>query len=47
MLLPKLRFVQFPWRLMMVLAVVFAFFVAVAGRVRVAFRRLRWHWRFH
>jgi len=32
MLLPKLRFVQFPWRLMMMLAVVFAFFVAVAAR---------------
>jgi Ca2+/Na+ antiporter len=31
-LLPKLKFVQFPWRLMMVLAVIFAFFVATAAR---------------
>ncbi|HLZ13293.1 MAG TPA: 6-pyruvoyl-tetrahydropterin synthase-related protein [Candidatus Acidoferrum sp.] len=31
-ILPKLRFVQFPWRLMMILAVVFAFLISSAAR---------------
>jgi hypothetical protein len=39
-LLPKLKFVQFPWRWMSIVGVVFAFFLAtVAGR-----SRFRWIW---
>ncbi len=39
-LLPKLKFVQFPWRWMSIVGVVFAFFLAAA----VARSRFRWIW---
>jgi hypothetical protein len=39
-LLPKLKFVQFPWRWMSIVGVVFAFFLAAAA----ARSRFRWIW---
>jgi hypothetical protein len=41
-LLPKLRFVQFPWRWMSIVGVVFAFFLAAA--LAAARPRIRWIW---
>ena len=41
-LLPELRFVQFPWRWLEVLALAFAFFVAAAIGGRLAGARVSW-----